>query len=369
MIRARLARHLGRSLERAPALREALKEADFAFVRAKHALAARFPALIRPDPRQLTVAITAACNLRCLGCRYGRDFMVGERLPLALVRDLLDDARAAGVNRVRLFGGEPLLHPELADMVRHATGLGMEAYVTTNGTLLDEKIDELVAAGLRWMSIGFYGVGEAYAAYTQREGQYEKLVRGLESVRARHGTKVGIQLNYVLLRPTTNLAALREAWAFAERFDLFFHLDLYGYSIPFFTDGPERVVAFRPEDRAEVEAVAEELVRLKQAHPARIPHALEFLRSVPDWLLLGADMRVPCDAYELVWVGANGDVQLCDVTFKLGNLHETRLRAMLFNATHRQACRDAFALECPNCTCKVDARIRKHAPSRNRYRG
>ena len=215
MIRARLARHLGRSLERAPALREALKEADLAFVRAKHALAERFPALIRPDPRQLTVAITAACNLRCLGCRYGRDFMLGERLSLELVRDLLDDARAAGVGRVRFFGGEPLLHPDLAAMVRHATALGMEAYVTTNGTLLAERIDELVAAGLRWMSIGFYGVGEAYAAYTQREGQYEKLVASLEAVRARHGKRVGIQLNYVLLRPTTNLTALREAWAFA----------------------------------------------------------------------------------------------------------------------------------------------------------
>lgn len=369
MIRARLARTLGRGLVKAPALREALKEADFAFVRAKHALAERFPSLIRPDPRQLTVAITAACNLRCLGCRYGRDFMLGERLSLALVRDLLDDARAAGVHRVRFFGGEPLLHPDLPAMVRHASALGMEPYVTTNGTLLAEKIDELVEAGLRWMSIGFYGVGAAYAAYTQRDGQYEKLVAGLEAVRARHGKTVGIQLNYVLLRPTTNLAALREAWAFAERFDLFFHLDLYGYSIPFFTDGPERVVAFRPEDRPEVEAVAAELVRLKEAHPARVPHAVEFLRSVPDWLLLGADMRVPCDAYELLWVGANGVVQLCDVTFELGNLHAQRLRDMLFGAEHRQACRDAFALKCPNCTCKVDARIRKHGPSHARYGG
>jgi MoaA/NifB/PqqE/SkfB family radical SAM enzyme len=367
VIRSQLARLLRPHLQGSPRLKHALQEADFALARTKHALAARFPGVIRPEPRQLTVAITAACNLRCVGCRYGRDFMVGERLSLAIVRDLLDDARAAGVNRVRLFGGEPLLHPELAEMVRHATGLGLDTYVTTNGTLLAEKIDELFAAGLRWMSIGFYGVDEHYAAYTQREGQYEELVRGLEAVRAHHGDAVAIQLNYVLLRPTTTLEALRQAWEFAERFGLYFHLDLYGYSIPFFTDGPERVVAFRPEDRPEVEAVAAELVRLKQAHPERIPHAVEFLRSVPDWLLLGADMRVPCDAYQLLWVGANGDVQLCDVTFPLGNLHERRLSAMLFGEAHRSACRDAFQLKCPNCTCKVDARIRKHGPSLRRY--
>jgi len=367
LIGSRLARILRPHLEGHPGIKKALQETDFAVARTRHALASVFPGLIRPDPRQLTVAVTAACNLRCVGCRYGRDFMVGERLELALVRDLLDDAREAGVNRVRLFGGEPLLHPQLADMVRHACALGMDTYVTTNGTLLAEKIDELYEAGLRWMSIGFYGVDEAYAAYTQRAGQYEKLVRGLEAVRSRYGSQVSIQLNYVLLRPTTTRAALQAAWAFAERFDLYFHLDLYGYSIPFFTDGPEREVGFRPEDRPEVEAVAQELVRLKEAHPQRIPHAVEFLRSVPDWLMLGAEMRVPCDAYQLLWVGANGDVQLCDVTFPLGNLKTRRLREMLFDAGHRQACRDAFQLKCPNCTCKVDSRIRKHGPSMRRY--
>jgi sulfatase maturation enzyme AslB (radical SAM superfamily) len=88
---------------------------------------------------------------------------------------------------------------------------------------------------------------------------------------------------------------------------------------------------------------------------------------VPDWVLDCADMRVPCDAYELLWVGADGSVQLCDTSFPLGNVHETRLRDLLFTPAHHQAARDGFALKCPNCTCKVDSRLRRHGPSWRKY--
>src|SRR4026209_583705 len=95
--------------------------------------------------------------------------------------------------------------------------------------------------------------------------------------------------------------------------------------MPFFTDGPDGVRPFSEAGRAAVEAVGAELVQLKRRHPRRFPQSLEFVRSVPDWLLMRPGMRGPCDAYELVWVGADGSVQLCDVTFPLGNLHRHRL--------------------------------------------
>jgi cyclic pyranopterin phosphate synthase len=91
------------------------------------------------------------------------------------------------------------------------------------------------------------------------------------------------------------------------------------------------------------------------------------MRAIPDWLLRGPAMRVPCDRYRLIWIGANGVVQLCYVTFELGNLHEHRLREILFTEAHEQASRDAFQLKCPNCHCAYDGRTRMHAPSRRLY--
>ncbi|MEM7305493.1 MAG: radical SAM protein [Planctomycetota bacterium] len=368
MNRSTLIRRIRPALAERPRVAGFLRGADASLSRLHHSLASAFPRLIQPQPRQLTIAVTAACNLRCIGCLYGRDFMAGERLPREVMLQLVEDAKACGINRVRLYGGEPLLHPDLPDVIRHSTSLGLDTYVTTNGVLLGKRIDQLYDAGLRWLTIGFYGVGDEYDSYTQRKGHYQRLEESLAAVRSSYGSKVEMQLNFVLLQPTCNMEALHQAWSFAERFDMHFHLDLYGYSVPFFTD-PDRELAFGPEDREQVEEVCAEILRLKATRPGRIPHSDEFLRSVPDWLLKGADMRVPCDAYQLVWVGADGTVQLCDVTFKLGNVHEKRLREILFTPEHRSACRDGFQLKCPNCTCKADGRILKHAESYRRYRG
>lgn len=159
-------RVLRRVLRNRPILKRALRDGDTWIARQRHSLAVAFPILIQPEPRLLTVAITANCNLRCVGCRYGRDFMVGQQLPLRLVMDLLHDAKEAGFQTVRLYGGEPLLHRDLPRMVHAARVLGLTPVITTNGLLLGSKIQELYEAGLRALTIGFYGTYSAQAHTT-----------------------------------------------------------------------------------------------------------------------------------------------------------------------------------------------------------
>lgn len=364
---SRAAQVLRPALADYPRLRTALRRADEALGRLRHSAAQHVPALIRAQPRQLTIAVTAQCNLRCVGCRYGRDFMPGARLPLESVCLAMDDAHAGGVHSVRLYGGEPLLHPDLPAMIAHGRALGLDVYVTTNGTLLEQRIDELADAGLRRLTFGFYGFDEQFDTYTQRPALRAPFERGLQAVRERCGDSIEMQLNFVVVRPLADLATLEGAWELARRYDTFFHLDLFGYSIPFFSKGPEDALAFRPEDASLLARLVERLVEMLHENPERFPHSEPFLRSVPDWVLECADMRVPCDAYELLWIGADGTVQLCDTAFPLGNIHQRRLKDILFGPEHQQAARDGFQLKCPNCTCKVESRIRKHAPSWRKY--
>lgn len=350
-----------------PGLKRALRQIEQGMGLVEHSIAQLVPAVIQPRPRRITVAVTANCNLRCTGCRYGRDFMPGEQLTLSEVRGLLDDAKAGGVELVRLYGGEPLLHRQLPEMVRHSVGLGLATYVTTNGTLLRQKIDALFEAGLRNITIGFYGTGEGYDSYVSRKASFARLEEGLTYARARYGNALSLQLNYLIMRPSCTVEALRAAWDFAERFDMSFHTDLVHYSLPYFTDGQEGDLHFTPAQEPQIREVVAELSRLKRAHPLRVRESLASIHSIPDWLLKGADMRIPCDVGNLIWVGADGSVQLCYVTFRMGNIRERPLREMLFTPGHREAAREAFQLNCPNCHCERDSRIQKHLPSRIRY--
>jgi cyclic pyranopterin phosphate synthase len=335
-------------------------------LRQQHTVGQLVPAVIRPSPSVVMIAITGHCNLRCMGCRYGRDFMVGKELSWERARDALDDAGAAGIRSVRFYGGEPLLHRDLAKMVAHSRHVGMTPYVTTNAVLLASKIDDLYQAGLRDITIGFYGLGCEYDQYTQRQDASRKMLRAIAAVRERY-SDVKLQLNWLLRRQTCTPEALHEALDLAIRFRTTLQVDLVHYSLPYFTEGPERFLRFRAEDRPAIVALVEELLRLKARHPDTIRHTPEGIRSIPDWLLLGPAMRVPCAAREMLWVGPDGTVQLCYAAFKLGNLNEQRLRDLLFTSTHADAARRAFALNCPNCHCNAGDRIMRDAASLRWY--
>jgi len=347
-----------------PAIAPALKAAYRSGERWHGALARNWPGMVRARTEKITIAITAHCNLRCQGCRYGRDFMPGSILPYQLVEGLLEDAAAAKIPSVRLYGGEPLLHPDLPKMVETAGRLGVDAYLTTNALVLDRKIDALHAAGLRKATIGYYGQGADYDAYVQRPGRYGRLMESLENVRAAYGPdRLDLQFNFLLSRRSASIEQFEHLRRMAERFDARIQIDIVHYSLPYFQEGPERELQFRADDADRLERLAEHLVRIKQDDPIRLTESAASLASIPDWALKAEAMRVPCDAGKLLWVGADGGVNLCYVTFPLGNLHQQRLADFLYAPSHHRAARDAFQLNCPNCHCERGARVEKHGPS------
>jgi MoaA/NifB/PqqE/SkfB family radical SAM enzyme len=355
------------ALRKHPALKRLARSFDAYVDIARHSAAEVLPQIIQPDPREIFITLTANCNLRCIGCKYGRDFMPGAQLPLKTVLELLDDCKTFGISSIRLYGGEPLIYKDLVRVVEHSVSLGLHPWLTTNGILLKEKIDDLYAAGLRTVSIGFYGTGEEYNDYVQRPEQYERMTRGVAYARDRYGMGIDIRLGWLLMRPTCNLDAVAEMWRFAEKYETNVGVSLIHYSLPYFTEGPNHELQFRGEDRPAIEEVVDELICLKQRRPDLLQQSIMALRSIPDWLLKGPAMKVPCDRYRLLWIGANGVVQMCYVTFVLGNLHEKRLSEMLFTPVHRQASRDAFQLNCPNCHCSYGKRVESHVSSRLHY--
>jgi MoaA/NifB/PqqE/SkfB family radical SAM enzyme len=285
--------------------------------------------------------------------------MVGSQLPWPVMKDLLTDAKALGVEVVRLYGGEPLLHPDLPRMIEYCTELRLGTYVTTNGILLKDKINVLYKAGLRDITIGFYGNGQQYDDYVQRRNSFERMEEGFEAVRDRYGLNVNIRMNWLLMRPTCNPESLSAAWDLAQRYNMKFQVDLIHYSLPYFSEGHDRELQFSAEDKPAINQIVKQLVVLKQHHPDVFSQSLNSIKSIPDWLIKGPDMRVPCDAYDMMWVGADGTVQLCYVTFKLGNLHDNRLKELAYTSEHNSAARGAFGLNCPNCHCHYGARIDK----------
>ena len=95
---------------------------------------------------------TRRCNLSCTYCNEFDDFSLP--VPLEELKRRLDALAEWGASVITVSGGEPMLHPQLDDIIRHVRRRGAIAGLITNGYLLTtERIERLNRAGLEHLQI------------------------------------------------------------------------------------------------------------------------------------------------------------------------------------------------------------------------
>jgi len=108
--------------------------------------------------------VTKACNLRCIHCYASADNNPAENeLTTEEGFKLLEDLSSFGCPVVLFSGGEPLVRPDILDLIHRAVQLGLRAVLSTNGTLIDENMaKELKKFGLSYVGISLDGIGEVH---------------------------------------------------------------------------------------------------------------------------------------------------------------------------------------------------------------
>jgi MoaA/NifB/PqqE/SkfB family radical SAM enzyme len=97
------------------------------------------------------------CNLACTYCNEFDDF--SKPVPIEDMDRRIDKLGELGTSVVTISGGEPLMHPELDDVIRRIRANGIIAGLITNGYLLvADRIQRLNRAGLEWLQISIDNV-------------------------------------------------------------------------------------------------------------------------------------------------------------------------------------------------------------------
>jgi MoaA/NifB/PqqE/SkfB family radical SAM enzyme len=108
--------------------------------------------LTHGGPGYLQFAVTSACNAACAFCGFaaGRTNPSQRRsVTLAQARDAIDICARNHIGYLTFVGGEPLLHPDLPEMVRHCAGSGIRPMICTHGGLwTDGNMRAFAEAGL-----------------------------------------------------------------------------------------------------------------------------------------------------------------------------------------------------------------------------
>lgn len=138
------------------------------------------------------------CNLTCKHCyaiSADKDF-AGE-LSTAEVYRVMDDLKAFRVPALILSGGEPLLRPDIFDIARRAKEMGFFVALSSNGTLIDKRnADAIAAVDFDYVGISLDGLGATHDRFRRKDGAFDASLNGIRLCRAR-GVNVGIRFTLV----------------------------------------------------------------------------------------------------------------------------------------------------------------------------
>jgi radical SAM protein with 4Fe4S-binding SPASM domain len=142
------------------------------------------------------LAITTQCPVGCSGC-YQSAEASGEHVAFEVLQKRLDEIAAAGAMTVAFGGGEPILHPDVAALGRHAKDLGLSVVLTTSGFGLSQARAESLTV-FDQINVSYDGLALDYSAVRGVDGadHAERAIARLAAL----GVHVGV--NVVLTNAT-----------------------------------------------------------------------------------------------------------------------------------------------------------------------
>jgi radical SAM protein len=256
---------------------------------------------------------TQACDLVCQHCRA---CAVPDRAPDELSTEegiaLLDEAKAMGCPLVVLTGGDPAKRPDLVDLVRHGSAIGLHMALTPSATPLvtPELLSRLKSAGLSRLAISLDGAAaETHDRFRGFEGSF---ARTFEILRAARRIGLTTQVNTTITRSNQH-----ELDAIADHLRA---LDISLWAV-FFVVPTGRASEAELLDPDAVEGVMHRLADIGEAAPFDIkttaaPHYRRVLleRKVPRGDVkgiadgIGRAPRGVNDGQGIVFVARNGDI-------------------------------------------------------------
>lgn len=211
----------------------------------------------RRYPLGATFELTERCNLACAHCYIrqpaGSREAAAKELSLPQVKRILDQAAGAGCTFLTLTGGEVLLRSDFPEIYLHAKRAGMLVIVFSNGTLLTERMADLLAEYRpRSIEVTLYGHSqETYEAVTEVPGSHARCRAGIEML-VRRG--LPLSLKATILK--TNVHELPAMEQYAKELGVPFRYDALLWPR---LDGGVEPIAYRLS--------AEEILELERDDP------------------------------------------------------------------------------------------------------
>ena len=226
----------------------------------------RFPLVLMLEPLH-------ACNLTCTGCGRIREYSSTIKEKLS-VEECLAAVDEAGTPIVSVCGGEPMIYPQIGELVRKILRRRKHIYLCTNGMFIRKRLHEFRPSSRLFFNVHLDGLEETHDRAVERPGVFRAAVEGIVAAR-RAGFLV---CTNTTIYKETDLGEIDRLFAYLTRLgvDGFMISPAYGYAAVHETNpgGAAEIFMTRDDIRAKFQE-AEKL--LKKYRMMSSPVYLEFL--------------------------------------------------------------------------------------------
>jgi SynChlorMet cassette radical SAM/SPASM protein ScmF len=148
---------------------------------------------------QIYFYLTEGCNLRCRHCwivpKYQSDGNSYPALDLDLFKSIIEQGKPLGLTGVKLTGGEPLLHPQINEILEYIRNEDLNVTVETNGVLCTPELAASIAACKDpFVSVSLDGADSGTHEWVRGvEGCFEAALKGIRNL-----VKVGLRPQVIM---------------------------------------------------------------------------------------------------------------------------------------------------------------------------
>jgi MoaA/NifB/PqqE/SkfB family radical SAM enzyme len=292
------------------------------------------------------IVLSRFCDSACIYCPYHRQTFKFNTSAMSTTdaRRCIDQFADFGLKRLQLSGGEPLMHPDLPELIAYGRSRGLGVNIVTAGTRLTREVAEaLLDSGLEGLVVSIDALDPAIYEH-QRGCSASLLGPALEVLdwMQLQRSDLWIGVNCVVtrhnVRHVPELARCIDVQGFWTQVQL----------VHSFT--PERENQALMPDAAQVRETVEALLAMKQ-NGRRINHSEHYLYGMIHWAAEGhvpSEFRCPM-GYLQVLVDVDCQVRLCCMLPPGGSLQSNDLTGLWESSTFQRQRRAIRQQSCPQC--------------------
>ncbi len=231
----------------------------------------RFPIVMMLEPLH-------ACNLTCTGCGRIREYesTISERVPLEECLAAVDEC---GAPMVSICGGEPMMYPQIGQLVAGILDRDRYIYLCTNGMFIRKRLNEFKPDKRFYFNVHLDGLEKTHDLCVEREGVFKEAIEGIKAAKAA-GFMIATNTTVYM---ETDMKEIEELFEFLKTLDVDVHQlsPAYGYSAV-----NEREIFMTRDD---IHAKFRDVDRLAKKFPiAHTPSYMDFLQGKKE---------LPCTAW------------------------------------------------------------------------